>query len=139
MATETTVPASARTVRPGALLRAALKLDAVVTGANGIAYVAAAGPLADLLGVPAGALRAIGAFLIVLAAAVWLVGARPAPRRGAVSAVIAANVLWVADSVAVLAAGAWSPTTAGAVWVGLQAAAVAGFAGLQLVGRRALR
>ena len=136
MTTETTTTTAL--AAPG-LLRRALQLDAVVTGANGLAYLAAAGPLADLLGIPAGTLRGLGAFLVVFAAAVWLVGARPVPSRGAVSAVIAANVVWVADSIAVLVAGAWSPTTAGAVWIGLQAAAVAGFAGLQLVGRRALR
>ena len=32
-------------------LRLILKLDAVVTGVNGIAYLALANPLADLLGV----------------------------------------------------------------------------------------
>src|SRR5690625_1760606 len=44
-------------------LRFALTLDAVVTGANGAAYLVAAGALDDLLGVPTGLLRGIGAFL----------------------------------------------------------------------------
>ena len=38
------------TRRPRPLLRTALKLDAVVTGANGAAYLGAAAPLSDLLG-----------------------------------------------------------------------------------------
>jgi hypothetical protein len=118
----------------GGLLRAALKLDALVTGANAVAYLALAGPLADLLGVPAGALRAIGAFLAVFAAAVWVVGARPEPSPAAVRAIVAANVAWAVGSLVAFAADAWSPTTAGAVWIVLQAVTVALFAALQVAG-----
>lgn len=120
------------------LLRVALKLDAIVTGANGAAYVLIAGPLADLLGMPTSFLRAIGVFLVIFAIAVWETATttsdRPAPA--AVLAVIALNVLWVVDSLVVLATGAYDPTTVGAVWIALQAATVAGFAGLQAAGRR---
>lgn len=35
------------------LLRDVMRLDAVVTGANGVAYLALAGPLSDLLGLSA--------------------------------------------------------------------------------------
>ena len=46
---------------PGPLtIRFALLLDAVVTGANGVAYLVAAGPIGDLLGLPADLLRAAG-------------------------------------------------------------------------------
>ena len=58
-------------------LRTALKLDAVVTGANGAAYLVAAGPLEDLLGLSPALLRGIGAFLLLFSAAVWTVAARP--------------------------------------------------------------
>lgn len=118
------------------LLRGALKLDAVVTGANGVAYLAAAGALDGLLGVPAGFLRAIGAFLVVFAAAVWLTGARRSISRTAATAVVAANALWVADSVLFAALGWHSPDTAGTVWTLMQAATVAGFAALQYAGLR---
>jgi hypothetical protein len=120
---------------PG-LLRWALKLDALVTGANAVAYLAAAGPLADLLGVPAPALRGVGAFLAVFAIAVWLVAARPAPNPAAVSAIVAANVAWAVGSVVAVALDAWSPDTVGAVWMVLQAGVVALFAALQAVGLR---
>ncbi len=120
-------------------LRTALKLDAVVTGANGAAYVAAAGPLSDVLGIPGTPLRLVGVFLLAFSAAVALT-ARPARLHdGAVVAVIAANVLWVVDSLAVLAAGAWEPTAAGSAWIGLQAMTVAAFAALQIAGRRRSR
>ena len=58
------------TARPRPLLRTALKLDAVVTGANGAAYLAAAAPLSDLLGLSETLLRATGAFLLAFAAVV---------------------------------------------------------------------
>ncbi len=118
------------------LLRAALKLDAVVTGLNGAAYVVIAEPLGDLLGMPESFLRAIGVFLVVFAVAVWATGASDGPARTAVTAVIALNVLWVVDSLVVLATGAYDPSTVGTVWIGLQAATVAGFAALQVAGRR---
>jgi hypothetical protein len=126
--TTTTSPA------PTSLLRLALRLDAVVTGANGAAYLLAAPLLADLLGLPASWLRGVGAFLLLFGVAVWAVAARPA--RTAVEAVVAANALWVAGSVAVVLAGLGSPTTIGAVWLVLQAAVVAAFAVLQAAGLR---
>jgi hypothetical protein len=110
-------------------IRTALRLDAVATGANGLAYLAAAGLLDGALGLPASFLRAVGAFLVVFAAAVWATSARPS--RVAVGAVVAINVLWAIDSLALAAFGWLSPTTAGTVWVVAQALTVAGFAALQ--------
>jgi hypothetical protein len=120
-------------------LRTALKLDAVVTGANGAAYLVAAGPLEDLLGLSPALLRGIGAFLLLFSAAVWLIAARPQVSSSAALAVIAVNVLWAADSVAFLAGGLEDPTTVGGVWIALQALVVAGFAGLQAVTRGTAR
>ena len=112
-------------------LRLALKFDAVVTGANGAAYVVLAGPLEELLGVEASLLRPVGAFLIAFAAFVSYVATRPDVPRAGVTAVIEGNVLWVIGSLAFAVAGASSPETAGTVWTVIQAAVVAGFAGLQ--------
>jgi len=116
------------------LLRTALTLDAGVTAANGAAYLALAGPLHDLLGLSETLLRGAGAFLLVYALAVGLLAARPRPPRAGVLAVIAANALWAADSVVAALAGWGDPTTAGAVWLVLQAVVVAGFAALQVAG-----
>ena len=49
-------------------LPVALRLDAVVTAANGAAYLVAAGPLSELLGLSAPLLRVAGAVLLVFAA-----------------------------------------------------------------------
>ena len=118
------------------LLRLALKLDAVVTGANGAAYLAAAGPLSDLLGLSEALLRGAGAFLLVYAAFVWIVGTRREIPRGAVFAIVAGNAIWAVDSVVMAIAGWGDATTAGTVWILLQAVVVAGFAELQLTGLR---
>jgi len=120
-------------------LRTALKLDAVVTGANGAAYLVAAGPLEDVLGLSPALLRSIGVFLLLFSAAVWTVAARPQVSTSAALAVIAVNVLWAADSIAFLLSGVSDPTTVGAIWIVMQALVVAGFAGLQAVTRGAAR
>ncbi len=116
--------------------RFALRIDAVVSGANGVAYLALAGPLADLFGVSGSLLRPIGAFFLVWAAALWLLSSSEAITRGEMIAVAALNAVWVAGSLVFAATGAESPDTVGTVWVLLQALVVSGFAGLQLAASR---
>ncbi|XVQ08346.1 hypothetical protein ACQP1W_38170 [Spirillospora sp. CA-255316] len=118
------------------LLRLALRLDAVVTGVNGLAYLALAGPLEDLLGLGAGTGRALGAFLLLYAAAVWAVSMPRVPNRVAVTAVVEANLLWTVLSVVAVVTGWLSLNTAGSVWAILQAVAVAGFAAVQYTAQR---
>ena len=137
MTTSTAAANAARTPpRPDRLLRLALRLDAVVTGANGAAYLAAAPLLDDLLGLSPGLLRGVGAFLLVYAAAVWFVATRVRPSTPAVEAVVVLNALWAVGSVVVVLTDRFTPTTAGAVWLVLQALVVAAFAALQLAGLR---
>ncbi len=118
------------------LLHDALRLDAAVTGANGLAYLVAAGPLEDLLGLSAGLLRGAGTVLVAFAVAVAVAGTRRTPSATAVKAVVGVNAVWALDSVAAAVAGWGSPTTAGTVWMRLQAGVVAGFAALQAAGLR---
>lgn len=133
--TATSLAALARTSDPQTVLRRFLALDAVVTGANGLAYLVAAGPLGRLLGVDSGLLLALGAFLAVYAAAVGLLASRVRPAALPVRVVIEANLAWSVLSCVALAV--WlSPTTAGGVWTVLQALTVAGFAVLQHVALR---
>ncbi len=117
-------------------LRTALKLDAVVTGANGAAYLVAAGPIGELFGLSETLLRAAGAFFAIYAALVWLTATRPRIPRGAAAAIVAGNAAWAAGSVVVALAGWGDPATAGTVWILMQAAIVALFAELQLTGLR---
>ncbi|MFD2090837.1 hypothetical protein [Blastococcus deserti] len=118
------------------LLTLALRLDAVVTGLNGAAYLALAPFLGELLGLAPGPLRGVGAFLVLFAVGVWAVGSRGRVPVAGVEAVICLNVLWVAASVAVAVADLGSPSVVGVVWIHLQAAVVAAFAALQIAGLR---
>ncbi|WP_267242418.1 hypothetical protein [Streptomyces sp. PR69] len=127
----------ARTTRPQIALRRFLALDAVVTGVNGLAYLAASGPLGRLLGVDAGLLLGLGPLLAVYGAGVGALALRPGPPRLAVQAVVEINLAWAAVSLFALAL--WlTPTAAGAVWILLQALVVAGFAVLQWSALRAV-
>lgn len=118
------------------LLRLALRLDAAVTGVNGLAYLALAGPLEDLLGLDAGPGRVIGVILLAYAAAVWAVSMPARPHRLAVSAVVEVNLLWTVLSIVAVALGWFSLNTAGTVWAILQAIVVAGFAAVQYTALR---
>ncbi|MFC9425682.1 hypothetical protein [Streptomyces sp. NPDC056987] len=119
-----------RTTEPQAMLRRFLALDATVTGVNGLAYVTASGPLGRLLGIDGTFLFGVGVFLTLFAAGVgFLANRRQAPRLP-VKVVVEANLLWAVLSVAALLLW-FEPTTAGAVWIPVQALTVAGFAVLQ--------
>jgi hypothetical protein len=135
--TETITTRRSRFMTDGAtLLRRALQADAAITAANGGAYLVAAGPLGDLFDMPAGALRGIGAFLLVFALGVAAVARSPRPARAVVLAIVVANAVWAVDSVGAAVFGAWSPSTVGTIWIVMQAAVVALFAELQLTGLR---
>ncbi|MGW7645687.1 hypothetical protein [Streptomyces bobili] len=133
-----TLTALARTAEPHSALRRFLALDAVVTGANGVAYLAASGPLGRLLGVDSTLLLEVGLVLTVYAAAVGLLASRARPAVLPVKAVVEINLAW--SVLSVLALALWlSPTATGAVWTVLQAATVAGFAALQHLALKARR
>jgi hypothetical protein len=136
MTTTTATPSSYRPTRPAELLRLALRLDAGVTGLNGAGYLAGASLLDGVLGLDATLLRWVGAFLLAYAAVVWVVGNRPAISVAAAGAVVAANLVWAVDSIALAALDWGSPSTLGTVWVLLQAGVVGGFAALQWVALR---
>ncbi|MFI6923406.1 hypothetical protein ACIBIZ_25955 [Nonomuraea spiralis] len=120
-------------------LRLALAADAVVTGVNGLVYLALAAPVSGLLGPEAGLLREIGIFLLVYGAGVGLVAARPSISQAAVKVIIALNIVWTLGSVAAVVTGALGFTTIGAVWAIAQALVVALFAELQITGLRKAR
>lgn len=120
----------------GSLLRSSLKLDSLVSAANGIAYIAGAALLDDLLGPTSGWLLAIGTFLIVYAAVVGFIGTRLTINRLHAGLVAEGNLVWVATSFTAVAFGWLDLTTTGEIWSLMQAAVVAGFAALQFAGLR---
>ncbi|MFE6915421.1 hypothetical protein [Streptomyces rubiginosohelvolus] len=128
------VASDARTTGTDGFARLALKLDAVATGLNGIAYLALATVLDSFFGVPTAVQYPVGAFLLLYAVGVLAIGTRKEISRTGLMAVIVANMLWVVLSLVVVVSGALSPTGVGAVWIVLQSLTVGGFAVLQCIG-----
>lgn len=121
-----TLPRPAGRTRAGDV-RFWLGADAVVTGANAVVYLAAAPLVVDLLGATTGAVRAIGAFLLVFTGYVALAAVRAADPRHT-RTVAAVNAGWSVASVVVVAVGALDLTAVGTVWAIAQAVVVGGLA-----------
>ncbi|MFE7796662.1 hypothetical protein [Nocardia sp. NPDC057440] len=118
------------------LLRTSLRLDAVITGVNGLAYLALSGPLETLLGLDTRIGIPIGIFLTLYGIAVALISAPTTINSGLVRTVIAGNAAWAVISLAALIEGALELNTVGGIWTVMQAATVGGFAALQYLGLR---
>jgi hypothetical protein len=117
-------------------LRAALLVDAAVTAVNGAAYLLAAGPLGDLLGLSPALLRGTGAFLLAFAALVGAAARGRRPARGAAVAIVTVNAVWALDSLVAVVAGWGSPSTVGTAWIAAQAIAVGGVGAVQALALR---
>ncbi|MFF4763631.1 hypothetical protein [Streptomyces sp. NPDC001292] len=136
MSATTLLGALSRTDHPQTMLRRFLALDAIVTGVNGLVYMIDSKPVGNLLGIRSGLLFELGIFLVLYAAGVGYLATRRQPSALAVKAVIDANALWAVLSIVAMLAW-FSPTTAGAVWIPMQAVTVAGFGVLQFLSLRA--
>ncbi|HJS86272.1 MAG TPA: hypothetical protein VJ779_12505 [Acetobacteraceae bacterium] len=125
------------TIRPAnTLLRYALLADAVSSGAMGALLISAAGFLADCLRLPEPLLWGAGVVMLAWTAIVAWLSQRASPARGAVGAVIAINLLWIADSVLLLATPLVAPNGLGVAFVLAQALAVLALALAQWAGLR---
>jgi hypothetical protein len=127
-----------RTADETSFLRRSLQLDGVASGLCGVLLLAAAGPVAPLMGLGSpGIARAVGALFVVFAAAVLWNAARATVSRGGALAAVVLNAAWVLGSAVVIVDG---PLTAlGNVAVAAVAAAVLLFAVLEAVGLARLR
>ena len=125
-----------RLTRPdgGSLLRRALRLDAAASGVFGLLVLAAGPRLEDRLGLPLSVLLPVGLLMLPWAGALWFLASRPQVNRRAAWAVIAANLLWVVESVVLVAAGWFSLTGLGTGFVLAQTALVVLIADLQITG-----
>ncbi|MCD2187453.1 hypothetical protein [Actinomycetospora soli] len=117
--------------RTHAPLRRVLLLDAVASGALGVAAAAGAGVLDELLGLSSGLLVGVGVFLVVYAAGLVGLARRTTIPRGATTVVVLGNATWVLASLALTIGAREHLTVLGVVVVLAQAAAVAVFAELQ--------
>jgi hypothetical protein len=118
------------------VLRRALQLDSVVSGAFGVLLLVGGPFLVDVLGAPLALLWPVAVVCLVYAAVLWLVQARP--RISAVTAwsIVGLNLVWAAASIVLVVLG-WLPLTVlGVAFVILQAVVVAALADAQFVGLR---
>lgn len=122
------------TIRSSHFLRHALALDAAACAGIGVLLAAGAGILAEPLGFPPGFLRGAGLVLLPCAALLAWFASRETLPRWAVHLVAAANLLWIADSVAILLMGWFAPTSLGITFVLGQAFAVAIVTELEIIG-----
>lgn len=118
----------------------ALRLDAAVSGLTGLAMLALAGPLGELLDLPIGLLRGAGAILLVLTVGLSWLSSQRTISRAALLVIAGINVVWAIDSVVLLLTGWVEPNAFGVAFVLFQAVVVLLFAELQvIVARRAGR
>lgn len=115
-----------------------LRLDAAVSGVTGLAMLALANPIGDLLDLPVELLRGAGAILLVLNAALFWLARRPAISRTELYAVAGINLVWAIDSVVLLVTGWVEPSALGVAFVLFQAVVVLLFAELQVMAARRL-
>jgi len=127
------------TIRPSSLLRRVLLIDAVASAASGIAMIASAEVLANLLQLPVDLVSEAGIVLLPFAAFVGFVASRSEPARFAVWAIIGLNILWVVESVMLLFTGWVAPNALGYAVVIAQAAGVLVLADLEYMGYRRSR
>lgn len=126
-------------INPSLLLRRAIQIDAVVSGAMALLLTFAAGALAPLLQLPEVLLLESGLFLIAYVALIGWLGLRATMPKLLVLAVIIGNAAWTLGSIGLLFSGAVSPNLLGQLFIAAQAIAVGVFAELQFMGLRKSR
>ena len=123
-------------INPSLLLRRAIQIDAVISGAMALLLTFAASALAPLLRLPEALLLESGLFLIAYVALIGWLGLRTTMPKLLVLAVIIGNAAWTLGSIGLLFSGAVSPNLLGQLFVTAQAIAVGVFAELQFMGLR---
>lgn len=123
-------------LHPSSLLRRALFADAVVSGVAGFVMLAGADLFADLMALPAGLVRYAGLILLPFALWVGWLSRQEQISRAAVAGVLAINLVWGVESMAILAFGWIAPNALGTGFVVAQALIVAGFGAVQVAGMR---
>ncbi len=124
---------------PSKLLRASLASDAAASGMLAVLQIVAA-PAASLrLGLSEGLLLATGLLSAVYAVLLFMLARSGAVSRALVVLVAAGNVGWCVACIALAAALRADLTPLGSGYVLLQAVAVVGFAGTQMLGLKRSR
>jgi hypothetical protein len=125
-----------QTISSLSFLRRVLAVDALSSGAMGLALIAFAPLLATWLNLPVDLLRQSGSVLLPFAAFVGYLASRDQPSRVAIWAVVALNAVWTIDSVLLLLSGWVAPNALGYAFIIGQALIVGVFAELEYIGLR---
>jgi hypothetical protein len=125
-----------KTVHPSPLLRFALLVDAVVSGAMGVLQLSAAAKMASLLELPQTLLERTAEFMVIYMLVLAVMATRIRLWSTAVMFIVFGNLLWSLGCVALLLTGTLSPNALGTAFVLMQAAAVTVFAVLEWRGLR---
>jgi hypothetical protein len=121
-------------IRPGPLLRGALRADAALSAVMAAAMMLGAEPLGSLTGLPPALLLVAGlALLPWVAYLLWLSSRRETPAA-AVWAVIVLNLLWAVDCALVAAGAGYRPSALGVGFALLNTLGALLFADLQFIG-----
>lgn len=123
-------------IQSSTFLRRVLLVDAVASAGMGLMMVLFAAPAAAVLNLPAALLTEAGLVLLPFAAFVGYLASRELPVRAAVWVVVAANVIWVIDSVVLLFGGWVEPNGLGYAFIVGQAVVVGLLAELEYIGLR---
>jgi hypothetical protein len=120
-------------------LKKAIAADALVSGAAGVAMMVGSTFLPGLLGLPAELLFWAGLALVPFVIELVLILRMKQVPPAFIAALIAINIAWVVASLFVAFGPAFAPTLFGKLFVVAQAAVVAVFAELQIIGLKRAR
>ena len=123
-----------KTVRPSRLLKAALLLDAGISGATGALQMALTAEVSGLLQLPPTLLMESGVVMVVYAALLMLLVRASKVASALVGAVAAGNVVWTLLCIGMAVTGTPPTNALGTGFLLLQAAMTLTFAGLQFRG-----
>jgi hypothetical protein len=118
------------------LLRLALRIDAIATAASGVLLAAAAGPLAEKLGLPQPLLLGAGLFCLGYAGLVGWMSAHVRLPAAGVWAIVLGNVGWAIGCLELAFTDVLARSSLGVEFLVVQAVAVLVFADLQWFGLR---
>jgi hypothetical protein len=124
-------------IQPSRLLKFALVVDALVSGAVALLQLLLPDLLSGLLQLPAALLRYTGLFLVGYTVLLVVLARSAAIWKELVLVVAGGNVLWAIGCAALPLEGAVAPSGLGIAFLSVQALAVLGFAAMQLAGLKA--
>jgi hypothetical protein len=123
-----------QTIRVSTFLRATLRADAVTCAAMGLLMSLFPTALSDFLSLPTPLLFYSGLSLFPVSGFLLYVATRRKTAAPLIWAIVFGNALWTIDSILILLTGWVTPNTLGLYFVVLQAAGVAVFVALEILG-----